>query len=100
MTIVNDVVTFQAGDFSALSPLAVKAIQALPGSTTSLLARLSAHVTLEIKQAKDRYIKDNASNNADVSLLLRKFAAADAPTLAAAADEISALSSALGPTPP
>ncbi len=100
MTIIDDIMTFQAADFSALSPLAVKAVQALPGSTSALLARLSAHVTLEIKQAKDRYIKDNASNNADVSLLLRKFAAADAPTLAAAADEISALSAALGPTPP
>jgi len=100
MTIVNDVVTFQAADFSALSPLAVSAVQALPGSTAALLVRLSAQVTLIIKQTKERYIQENAGTNADVSLLLRKFAAADAPTLAAAADEIAALSAALGPTPP
>jgi hypothetical protein len=100
MIINNDVVTFQAADFSALSAFAVSAIQYKFGSTSVLLTQFSGLVNNLIKSAKNSYVDANAGNNADVALLIRKFAAADAPTLAAAADEIAALSSALGPTPP
>jgi hypothetical protein len=100
MTIVNDVVTFQASDFAGLSTFAVSAIINQHGSTAVLLTKLSKQVSAIIRTSKDGYVQANAESNADVALLIRKFAAASAPTLAAAADEIEALSSALGPTPP
>jgi hypothetical protein len=100
MTIVNDVVTFQASDFAGLSAFAVSAIINQHGSTGVLLTKLSKQVTAIIRSAKDAYVQANAESNTDVASLIRKFAAADAPTLAAAADEIAALSAALGPTPP
>ena len=99
MTIVNDVVTFQAADFSALSALAVAAIQHQAGTTAAMRDRLGKQVTAIISSAKENYIRETAGDNPDVSLLIRKFANADAPTLAAAADEIAALSDALGPLP-
>ena len=101
MTIVNDVVTFQASDFSALSDFAVAAIkQQAGGSLTTALSKLSKQVTSAISGAKSIFVQETSAGNTDVALLLRKFAAADAATLAAAADEIAALSTALGPTPP
>jgi len=100
MIINNDVVTFQAADFAGLSAFAVSAIQYQFGSTNVILTQFSGLVTNMIKSAKNKYVDANAGNNSDVALLIRKFAAADAPTLAAAADEIAALSAALGPTPP
>lgn len=101
MTIVNDVVTFQVSDFSALSDFAVAAIKQQAGGTLSAaLTKLSKQVTSIISGAKSNFIQQTSANNPDVGLLLRKFAAADAATLAAAADEIAALSTALGPTPP
>lgn len=101
MTIVNDVVTFQASDFADLSDFAVAAIkQQAGGSLTTALSKLSKQVTSAVSGAKAIFVQQTSSDNADVALLLRKFAAADAATLAAAADEIAALSSALGPTPP
>lgn len=100
MTINNDVVTFQAADFAGLSAFATTAIQSQYGSTGVLLAKLSSFINITLKNTKDRYVQKNSENNSDVALLIRKFAAADAPTLAAAADEIAALSAALGPTPP
>lgn len=100
MTIVNDVVTFQASDFNDLSDFAIAALQQQAGSTAAAVNKLSKQVTVVIAHAKSNFVQETAGNNADVGLLLRKFAAADAPTLAAAADEIAALSAALGPTPP
>lgn len=100
MTIVNDVVTFQLSDFAALSDFAEAALKHEDGTLTQALAKLSSHVNTIISVAKLRFVSETAGDNADVGLLLRKFAAADSATLAAAADEIAALSTALGPTPP